>query len=335
MLIRRGYYMKALVTMDTERELEAVKDDLEVAEVLLDLAEQVFATPPVAIPDRLGGKGASGAELVSEEAPTPLSTCAGVAAQLMDSGHHSASAELAFAALRRADSLPSNLRTGLPIRAPSDVGLAADQVAAMPVARYFLGLARYALEQDEAGDATFKQLNDGVLPAALKPYVLYEMAGRAGSAEDFDLAVRYADEALADSANIPVMAKLRTKMLERQEEAEAQARFDAQRRQHLAAAESAQTPEEAIEQYAKLARLYLSGEDMQQAVATYMLIAEKHSDNDEAAPAALAEGIGLIESAGKEDSAPYIKTLKEKLMAAYPNSKEARKLMPDTGRAAE
>ena len=325
LLVRRGDFMKAMVALDTEGRLGSISSEREYAGALIDLADRCCGLSPTPIPNRWGRAKPEPADHV-EPVPglTPLSISVGLARQLRDAGNDSASVEVSFAALSKAQTVPLNLATGGPLHAASDICDVADPGTAKSLAHYLLALGQHALRNTHTGDAIVEKLTSSPLPSKdLQPYVLHLAAQKAATAKDYDLAVQRVDEAMKLLPGSPVLSSFRGTVDKARQEKARQDRIRQAMREHMAAAEASQSPGEAIKQYSKAAELHITLKEFEQAVGLYERIAERWPDH-KSVVVVLSRASRLLDEAGETKAAEHLGRMTQVLMNAFQSAEGSK-----------
>jgi len=321
-LLEDGEYHKALVNLDSEEKLSAIKTEQEAIDNLLTLAEKAASLKSSSIPNRYrGAKGKN--KKGTNKTVTPFSICLGLSKQLGDTGDYSIASGLLFAAMEKARMSPQNLMTGQTIHRLTVLGNTSEPKTARHVTYYLQTLAWYAQKETKKADSLLARLERETLPKRLQPYVLYLLAKKATKQKQYANAIQYANAAVRTMPTSSILVSLSSKINEAKQKAEVRTRIVEQQKKHLAAAESTQMPKDAIFHYKKVSDLSLALNDIEQAIATRLLIVEKFPESRQS-PIMLDESIKILESRGKKRFASRIKGLRKKLVDTYPDSVQAK-----------
>jgi tetratricopeptide (TPR) repeat protein len=245
--------------------------------------------------------------------------------QLYNMGEYAVSIDISYAILKKADALPKNLITGLPIMQSSDVGAGNGSKIVGQMAKYFAALVYGKSGNSRLAETMMNELNiANNLPAKLQAYVLFWHTKNSLANNDYDKAVQYASKAMSILPNSLTLIEMHQNAITAQKKHALEIMLQNQLRKLSQKAISAIDTEERINTYQKCAELQLALGNVEQAVGTYLLVAEEFPDNS-LAPQVLDKSIYVLEHVGKGKYKQRVEAIKKMLVDNYSDCQEAKK----------
>ena len=325
MLMEQDKAADVLAAIDRDNQLGQVATLEQLPAVLYRLRQQTQQSTGQLGSGRSANHSRSGAHSDAAESSAAFDLIGTrLARQLLDSGLYAASAEFSLAVLQDNDATPISLVTGQAIRRSSDIADTRDADVAEPLAEYFAALVAQAQGQSSMADQALAELAERSLPDGLRAHILSTQARRAQAVGDYNRAADLIDQAVTSMPDSLILADWQQEITNTQRATSLRSRIRRQQRDHLAAAESAESDDQAVAHYRKVAELHLGLDNPEQAIWTYSLILERYPLNP-AIPAVLADCIAVFDQPGLEKQTQRRGAFVDQLLQDYPDSPEAQR----------